>query len=250
MKQFIALCCILLLATNIKAQKKVNQPRVLIVKEKNISMQGKHIDLNTDGLPAMISTSFNLVTEPIHFHVINASDHKDIKWNNGIFNFKKQSPERVSWTVKNTSDALNMDVEGTIKPDGELKYIVKITALNDVDLENIRLHLPFTSETAKLVKGLGRKEETRPDVVDWKWNTAMEKLWIGNVNGGIQYVLMDNKHKALPTSWANNGNGGIHIEQKGKAILADNYSAEQHMKKGDVLYYNFSMLITSEAIPN
>lgn len=250
MKQFIALCCILLLATNIKAQKNVGQARVLVVKEKNISMQGKQIDLNADGLPAMISTSFNLVTEPIHFHVINASDHKDIKWNNGTLHIKKQSPGEVSWVVKNTSDALNMDVEGAIKPDGELNYTVKVTALNDIDLENIRLHLPFTTETAKLVKGLGKKEEIRPEVIDWKWNKAMEKLWIGNVNGGLQYVLTDNKHRTFPKSWANNGNGGIHIEQKGKAILADNYSTEQHMKKGDVLYYNFSMLITSDAIPN
>ncbi|MEQ7800337.1 glycoside hydrolase domain-containing protein [Pedobacter sp. ASV1-7] len=250
MKKIITLCCITLLATNIKAQKNADQPRTLVVKEKSISMPGKQIDLNTDGLPAMISTSLNLVTEPIHFHIINAADHKDIRWNNGILHFKKQSPEKVSWIVKNTSDALSMDIEGVIKPDGELNYTVKIKALNDINLENIRLHLPFTPETAKIVKGLGRKEETWPEIVDWKWNTAMEGLWIGNAYGGLQYVLTDKKHKILPTSWSNNGNGGIHVEQKGKAILADNYSAEQHMKKGDVLYYNFNMLITSDAIPN
>lgn len=250
MKQIIVLCCILLLASHSEAQKNIKQADVLTVKDKHISMQGKQVDLNSDGFPAMISTSFNLVTEPIHFHVINASNHKDIKWTNGILNIKTQGPKKVSWAVKNTSDSLNMDIECVLKPTGELSYTVKIIALNDINLDNVRLHLPFTTDAAKLIKGLGQKERVRPEVVDWKWDSAMEKIWIGDTNGGLQYMLTDNKHKTLPASWANAGHGGIHIEQKGKAILADNYSAEQHMKKGDVLYYNFSMLITSDANPN
>lgn len=246
MKQTIALAILLLLIKNADAQE--NQPAYapLTIKEKTISLTGKQIDLNTDGLPGMIRTSFNLVTEPIHFHVTRSSNHTDIKWKNGEFTFKEQKPEKVSWAVKNSSDSLEMNIDGLLDAKGNLYYTVKITALDDIDLDNIRLHIPFTPETAKLIKGLGQKEGPRPNAVDWKWKAAnkdQEKIWIGDVNGGLQYLLQGNR-KGIPVSWANQGNGGIHIEQKGNSILADNYSGDHHMKKGEALYYNFSMLIT------
>lgn len=249
MKQTIALLVVLLLVKNANAQKNTTTYAALVVKEKSINLPGKQLDLNRDGLPAMIQTSFNLVTEPIHFHVVNGKNHKDIKWKSGAFNYTTQKPDKVSWAVKNTSDSLNMDVDGLIKADGKLTYTVKITALNDINLDNIRMHIPFTPEAAKFVKGLGQKEELRPNAIDWKWSadkTAEAKVWVGDVTGGLQFELTDNQHKQIPASWANAGNGGIHIEQKGKAILADNYSGEHHLKKGDVLYYNFSLLITPD----
>lgn len=153
---------------------------------------------------------------------------------NGAFNYTSQKPEIVSWSVKNTSDSLNMDVDGLIKADGKLAYVVKITALHDINLDNIRMHIPFTKEAAKFVKGLGQKEELRPEAMDWKWSTdkaAEAKVWVGDVTGGLEFELTDNQRKKIPASWANDGHGGIHIEQKGKAILADNYSAEHHLKK-------------------
>ena len=245
MNRTIALLLFVLLTKTTVAQNTNTAP---ILKDKSISMQGKQLDINTDGLPAMVKTSFNLVTEPIHFHVINAANHKDVKWKSGELNFKDKKNEHISWSVKNSSDSLDMDVKATVKADGMIKYTVKITALNDINLENIRLHIPFTKEAAKSIKGLGTKEGLRPEVVDWKWSTTkakQDKVWLGDVNGGLQYKLTDKQHKNAPLSWSNEGQGGIHIEQKGKAILADNYSGEHHMKKGDVLYYNFNLLITS-----
>jgi hypothetical protein len=77
------------------------------------------------------------------------------------------------------------------------------------------------------------------------------------VNAGLQYSLHDEnyvrplntnfylqKPLLLPTSWGNGTNGGIDIGEKGKSILANNYSGERSMKKGDVLNYNFNLLIT------
>lgn len=248
MKKIIAVCFILLWFNRSQAQTNKNQSATLIIKDKNIAMPGKQIEINTDGFPAMIHTSLNLVTEPIHFHVVNAANHKDIKWKSSALNIKTQKPQKVSWAVKNTSDSLTMDVEGTIKPDGTLNYVVKISALQNVNLDNIRLHLPFTKEATKNMKGLIQQEGVRPEVVDWKWNAAQsvktEKVWLGDNSSGLQYKLTDNKHKSVPKSWSNNGMGGIHIEQKGKAILADNYSGGRSLKKGEVLYYNFEMLIT------
>jgi hypothetical protein len=246
MKQTIALFIVLFLFKNTNAQE-------ITVTDKTISIPGKQVILHTDGFPAMIQTSFKLITEPIHFHLPAAATHKDIKVKSNELKFTAKKPTKVSWTVINTSDSLNMEVAGSFNSKGELAYLVKFTALNNINLDDIRLHIPFTPEAAKYIKGLGQKAEARPEVVDWKWAAATKganKVWVGDTNGGLQYELTDNQHKNIPASWSNSNKGGIHIEQKGKAILADNYSGDRHLKKGQVLYFNFTMLITDKQNSN
>lgn len=251
MKQIIALTFILFLAKDIQAQETATIYPPLTVKGTSIFLPGKQLDVNTDGFPAMIQTSFKLITEPIHFHIPRLANHKDIKFKSTALAISKSAPDKVTWMVNNTSDSLNMEVKGSLNLYGQMSYVVKITALNNIDLENIRLHIPITPEAAKYVRGLHQTSDERVPAIDWKWATTgkdQSKVWIGNTTGGLQYTLQDNKHKALPISWSNGDKGGIHIEQKGKAILADNYSGEHHMKKGEVLYYNFSMQITAEMV--
>jgi hypothetical protein len=104
------------------------------------------------------------------------------------------------------------------------------------------------------------KGEQRPDSVLWKWDVAnknQDGAWIGNVNAGLHYSLRDEnyvrplntnfylqKPLLLPTSWGNDNKGGIDIFQKGNSILSDNYTGPRSMKKGEVLYFNFNLLIT------
>lgn len=220
----------------------------LTVNEKTLSFPGTQVVLNPDGFPAMIQTSFKLITEPIHFHLPASANHKDIKLKNGELKFSAQKTDEAKWSVKNTSDSLIMQVNASFNTKGLLTYRVEVIALDDIDLDNIRLHLPITPEAAKSIKGLGLKEQSRPEAVDWKWangHKGDDKVWIGSTGGGIQYWLTGRQPKTAPSGWSNSGKGGIHVEQKGKAILADNYSGEHHLKKGEALSYNFSMLITT-----
>ncbi|ALL05140.1 hypothetical protein AQ505_06310 [Pedobacter sp. PACM 27299] len=243
----------------------------LLVKDQSISLLGRKVTLNKDGFPAQIQTFFtpemtefsktgkDILTEPIHFHVKN-SKNKDFVWKNGPLTFTEQQPGTVKWNNTNTSDSLKMEVGATIEFDGFLSYTVKLIALQDLKLNDVRLHIPFTPEASKYMMGLGLKGGNMPDSLKWKWDVAhknQDGAWIGDVNAGLQYTLKDNhyvrplntnfylqKPLLLPTSWGNEGKGGIQVFKKGKAILADNYSGEQIMKKGDTLYYNFNLLIT------
>ncbi|MEO8110235.1 MAG: glycoside hydrolase domain-containing protein, partial [Ginsengibacter sp.] len=124
----------------------------------------------------------------------------------------------------------------------------------------ITMHIPFKKDITKYMMGLGQKGSYRPEKFEWKWDVAhknQDGAWIGNVNAGLQYSLRDERYVRplntnfylqkpllLPSSWGNGDKGGITIAEKGKSILANNYSGERHMKKGDVLYYNFNLLIT------
>ena len=238
-----------------------------------ISLLGRRVQLNQQGFPEQIQTFFtpemtdtvsqpnNMLAENIHFHFTRKSDGKDIRLTNGGLTYTERSPGTVSWKANSTAAELSMEVTGSLEFDGFLNYTVAVTAVQDLDLKDIVMHIPFQKEVARYMMGLGQKGGQRPDsMYHWKWDVAhknQDGVWIGTVNAGLQYSLRDEhyvrplntnfylqKPLIAPGSWDNEGKGGIDIGIKGRSMLANNYSGARSMKKGDVLYYNFTLLIT------
>ncbi|MES2378304.1 MAG: glycoside hydrolase domain-containing protein [Bacteroidota bacterium] len=244
----------------------------LLVADKTISLLGRKVVLNNSGFPEKIQTFFtpemtemtttpkNILNENIHFHIVNAATHKDIAFKNAGVTFTQKDAGTVKWQSVNTSDPLQMDVNASIEFDGYMNYRVKLTALSDVSLDDIKFHIPFDKGASKYLMGLGQKGGLRPDSVKWKWEVATKNqdgAWVGDVNAGLQYSLRDEnyvrplntnfylqKPLLLPTSWGNGGKGGITMAVKGPNMLAENYTGARTMKKGDVLYFNFTLLVT------
>ncbi len=236
-----------------------------------ISLLGRKVTIDKTGFPAQMQSYFtqemtgvgnqpkDLLTEPIHFH-FTKSDAKDITFTSSSIDYTAQSEGTISWQVKNISPEIEMDVNASLEFDGFINYRVKVIALQDVGFNNISLHIPMQPGIAKYMLGLGNTGQKRPDSINWKWNVATQNqdgAWLGDVNAGLQFSLRDQhyvrplntnfylqKPLLLPASWGNDNKGGIHISQKGKAVLVDNYSGMRSMKKGDTLYYNFRMLFT------
>ncbi len=238
-----------------------------------ISLLGRNIKLGQQGFPEQIQTFFtpemtelsttpnNVLAENIHFHFTRKTDGKDIRLKTQGVQFTRKTPGTVQWHAISVSDELQMDVSASLEFDGFLAYTVKVTALQDLDLKDIVMHIPFQNEAAVYMMGLGQKGGYRPDsMYHWKWDVAhknQDGAWIGTVNAGLQYSLRDEhyvrplntnfylqKPLLAPASWANGGNGGIDIGIKGKSMLANNYSGPRQLKKGDALYYDFNLLIT------
>jgi hypothetical protein len=174
--------------------------------------------------------------------------------------FITKEPGTVVWEGGSASSSLRMEVHASLEFDGFVAYTVKFIALEDIDLKDIRFHIPLHPEAAKYLIGLNRPGGYRPDTLQWKWDVAhknQDGAWIGNVNEGLQFSLRDEhyvrplntnfyllKPLILPSSWGNQGKGGIDIGKKGAAILVDAYSGDRTLHKGDTLYYNFNLLIT------
>ncbi len=242
----------------------------LIIKGNSINLSGRKLVLNADGFPKQIQTFFtpemtgvsNKANEVIAkpFELIAEDDKGKINWKNNPLQFISKTPGTVTWTASSTSASLTMDVKASLEFDGFLAYMVKLTATNDIDLKDISLQIPFTSTASKYMMGLGQKGGFRPENFEWKWDVVhknQDGAWIGNVNAGMQFSLRDEnyvrplntnfylqKPLLLPTSWGNDGKGGIIIKENNKTITVNNYSGERKMKKDDVLYYNFTLLIT------
>lgn len=244
----------------------------LVVKDTEISLLGRKLVLGSNGFPNQIQTFFtpemtsigtkpnDILTAPAAFHFIDAAGKESLKWKNSGLKFLKKEAGTVSWESSSTSQALQMDVTGSIEFDGFVSYAVKITALEDATFNDINFHMPLQSSASKYMMGLGQKGGDRPQTFDWKWDVAhknQDGAWIGNVNAGLQFSLRDEKYSRplntnfylqkpllLPSSWGNENKGGITITPNQKTVLVNAYSGNRTMKKGDVLYYNFNLLIT------
>ncbi|MGO4294659.1 glycoside hydrolase domain-containing protein [Chitinophaga sp. RAB17] len=244
----------------------------LEIKDSVISLLGRKVGINKDGFPAQIQTFFtpemttlssqakNIFTEPVHFHFTAAATGKDLPWQSNGWQITSKEDGKISWKAVNTTTGLQMEVNASLEFDGFMDYTVKVTALEDVSLKEITMHLPFDKGAAKYMMGLNQKGGLRPEKIDWKWdvkNKNQDGAWIGDVNAGIQFNLRDEnyvrplntnfylqKPLLLPTSWGNGDKGGITIGEKGKAILVNSYSGERTLHKGEVLYYNFHLIIT------
>lgn len=244
----------------------------LEVQGTTISLLGRKVELDKNGFPKQIQTFFspemtdytntpnNLLAENIHFHFVRKSDGKNIKLNDGGIEFTRKQAGTVQWKSTSANDSLQMDITGRLEFDGFMFYTVKVTALKDIDLKDVTMHIPFNKTAATYLMGLGQKGGERPEKFEWKWDVAnknQDGAWLGNVNAGLQYSLRDEKYirplntnfylqkpLLLPTSWGNGNKGGVTIGIKGSSMLVNNYTGEREMKKGEIQYYNFTLLIT------
>lgn len=244
----------------------------LQVQGNSISLLGRKIELSADGFPSQLQSFFtpemtalqrepnNLLAAPVHFNIVSKTNEPVTQWKQSGIEFTTQNAGTVQWKTSNASDALNMQVTGLLEFDGFISYNVKLIALQDAALKEISLQIPFNKQSATYMMGLGQKGGFRPADFAWKWNVATKNqdgAWIGDVNIGLQYSLRDEKYirplntnfylqkpLLLPSSWGNNNKGGIIIKEEGDQVIADNYSGERTMKKGDTLFYNFTLLLT------
>ncbi|HQZ82331.1 MAG TPA: DUF6067 family protein [Pyrinomonadaceae bacterium] len=248
----------------------------IVVSGNELSILGRKITLDgASGLPSRIETFFtpemtsigrtptSVLAGPMKVE-IEGSDNSVLGSRASPLRITERSPGTVKWTAENTfpngGKKLTMEVSGTLEFDGSLSYDVKLTANDDVDLNDIRLRIPFAKDSAEYMLGLGEKGRKTPDELKWKWDVATKNqdgAWLGAVNGGMQFSLRDEKYVRplntnfylqkpllLPTSWGNQNKGGIDISTERGLRTVTAYSGPRLMKKGDVLYYNFTLLIT------
>ncbi|MHC0445581.1 glycoside hydrolase domain-containing protein [Flavobacterium sp. 3-218] len=243
----------------------------LTVNNSEIALLGRKLILAPNGFPAQIQTFFtpemtsvgtkanDILSAPIDFHFVDAAG-KELQWKNSGVKFTKKEAGTVSFENTSTSKSAQMEVNATVEFDGFVHYTVKVTALEDVTFNDINFQMPMQPTSAKYMMGLGQKGGDRPATFDWKWDVAhknQDGAWIGAVNSGLQFSLRDEKYSRplntnfylqkpllLPTSWGNENKGGITITPNQKSVLVNAYSGARTMKKGDVLYYNFNLLIT------
>jgi len=242
----------------------------LKVNQHTISLLGRRLTLNESGFPNSIDTYFteemtSIGTTPNHilshpFELNVKSSGITQRWQGAKLTIKQSEPGTVTWSSINRTADVSMSVHGRAEFDGFINYEVKIIALRDATLDDIQMVIPFSEAASDYMMGLNEKGTKLPESYHWKWDVAhknQDGAWIGNVNAGLQFSLRDEKYVRplntnfylskpllLPTSWGNGGEGGIDINKNASGADVTSYSGKRTVKKGDVLYYNFTLMIT------
>jgi hypothetical protein len=236
-----------------------------------VSILGRKLGISDNGLPESIISFFGpsnqsfiekgkpVVSKPFHF-VIEKSDGKEIHLSPGKLNIIRQTPSLIEWNVLNTSDEVVLECTGQMEFDGFVDYHLKLTSKVPLKVKDIRLEIPIARGKAEYMMGLGHEGGYRPSEWSWKWDVATKQqdaLWVGSVDGGLRIKWKDENYVRpliniyyeykplnLPLSWGNAGEGGVKLSQKNDDVLINAFSGNREMKSGDVLNYDFELLIT------
>jgi hypothetical protein len=235
-----------------------------------VSCLGREVALDQMGFPEMIKSFYsiemthftkepvNLLASPVKFIIEDAKD-SPLKFEAQLLTYTKEKPGTIAWTNTLNNSALKMTVNGQLEFDGCMEYQVSMKALKDLSLNDVKLQIPYSAGMAQYFMGMGQKGGIRPDSFLWKWDQQknQDAVWIGNVNGGIQASFKDTnyirplntnfylqKPLNMPPSWFNEGRGGCTTQINVQRYLLTTYSGKRTIKKGEVLHFNFRLLIT------
>ncbi len=235
-----------------------------------ISILGRDITISDNGLPASVVTFFDasnqalnetgeyVVKDPFRF-VIEKEDGRQVKLIPDKISFTEKSDARVSWKVTSVSEEFNIELSGKMEFDGFVDYKLKLIAKEPIKIKDIRLEIPVAPNMAEYMMGLGHEGGFR--IPDWKWKWDVTKnqdmLWVGSVNGGIRIKLKAENYVRpllnvyykfgplnLPASWGNEGKGGVNIVDRGSNVVINAYSGSRVIDEGEILNYNFELLLT------
>lgn len=249
-------------------------PYVPIAVEGNaIDWLGGRLVLGNNGLPAAIATRYDtrnrldstvsnpVLAAPMRF-VVETADGRTERFAAQRTVLKRLSDGRAGWTAAGRLGELRIEVEGTMEFDGFGELNMRVISKKDLEIEDIRLEVPYTAYAARYAMGLGRRGGFRqPDAPAFVWDTVrhQDALWMGNVNAGLNLKFKDpsnyrrplvNIYYALgrlrmPGSWGNGGRGGVRVaETADSAVVVTAYSGPRTIRKGETLDFGLEMLVT------
>ena len=234
------------------------------------SILGRKMEIAENGLPSSIVSYFGpsnqsltdkgepVVKNPVRF-IIETENGVIVRLNPGEIAFGDKTPSKVRWKVLNTSADFDLEINGQMEFDGFVSYGLKLTAKTQVSIKDIRLEIPVIKQKAEYMMGLGHEGGLRTSEWKWKWDTAknQDMIWLGAVNGGLRLKLKAENYVRplinvyykfgplnLPPSWGNDGKGGVDVLESSGEVLLKAYSGVREMAAGEVLNYDFELLIT------
>jgi len=236
--------------------------RPLVRKGRTFDILGRQVRLSRSGLPAAISSFFGPNNQTLSAEgqsilgarfrfVIETSEGKTLRLRPKELRFTKEVSSTLAWTVKSTSDEVELLLEAHAEFDGFLAYTLKLNPLQDLQVKDIRLEIPLAPNMSKYMMGMGQTGGLRPDEWNWKWDVqkkSQDAVWVGGVNGGLRLKLKGANYRRQlvniyyeycplnqPKSWGNDGRGGADILTTSEGALIKAYCGARELRKGQTL---------------
>jgi hypothetical protein len=218
------------------------------IKNNIISILGRKLTFNEYGLPSRITSSFtesnhsatgadrDILSNPIKFDIIQ--EGKLTKFSGSKPKITMKEAGLIAWNTILNSENLNIVLNAKMECDGNVDYVVKVKANKEISIDNVKLIIPYKKAVAKYLMGLGMRGGNCPERVEWKWGQPDHRVWVGDVNAGMQLNLHDDK------GWRNEEKGGCNFESLDKECVLTAFTGKRTMKKGEELEFHFALLIS------
>jgi hypothetical protein len=242
------------------------------VNENRISLLGRTVALNQIGLPESILSHFSetmtdtnaegreMLSAPVNL-VVEHADKQLAKWQAEGFEITEKKDGAIGWKAAAKAGALSLKLNARMEYEGTVEFKVALTSSEAVEVKDIRLEIPLNSEIAQYMMGMGYMGGKKPLHFQWKWDKKynQDSIWVGDVNAGIQASFKDKNYDRplntnfyhskplnMPPSWFNEGKGGceINLSKDKKSYLIQTFSGERVIEKGEVLNFDFRLMIT------
>lgn len=231
---------------------------------------GRSLQVASNGLPSEINSYFSssnqniteiatpVLSNAFRF-VVEKEDGTIINLKPGAIEFTESTPAAVAWRVKNAAPECELICSGRLEFDGFVDYKLALKALKPLIIKDIRLEIPVRKSSAEYMMGLNHEGGLRPESWEWSWDTTknQDAIWLGAVNAGLRLKLKSDNYTLplvniyydfgrlqLPPSWGNDNKGGVTIAEQADAVMVNAYSGSRTMKPGNVLHYDFELLVT------
>ena len=241
----------------------------ITLKNDIITVLGRRIVLNQNGLPKQIESLFSptnetlaqtateVLSKPITFEV-ELQNGQCVSLS-GAYEVVSHADGALRITSSTTNGNLSLLFEATYEFDGYTEYSVTASAKTPIDVRDIRLCIPYTKEASTYQMGLGRKGGLWQQSLDWHWDATLNQdtLWMGTVNAGLMLRLKDASYEKpymliyyhykplnLPACWHNGGLGGIRAEKTENGALLTAYSGSRTLLPNEPLTFLFDMTVT------
>ncbi len=213
----------------------------------------KKFTLGRTGMPGQIAVErAEILSQPLAFVVETQSGIEEFSLPRDVKQLKNE-PGIMIGAWSSSSKNIELTGTGSIESDGYINYKVKLKALHNISINDIRLEIPFNSEIAQYMMGMGLPGTTIPETHQAKWKGPYDSFWVGNTHAGLwcelrgstyHGPLLNLYHPAPPGSWYNNDNGGFRIEKGTDQTKAIIYSGKRDLKSGESIDFEWSLLIT------
>ena len=231
---------------------KSNEP-IGYLGDRTYLIANKKLKMDRSGMPGSIRVSeAEILAHPLAFVVETKNGPEKFSLPEDV-TLLKNTPGAMSGGWNSTSENFRISGVGIIESDGYINYKIHLKALNDVNVNDIRLEIPVNPEIAEYMMGMGLPGTIVPQNHVAKWKGPYDSFWIGNAQAGIwcelrggtyNGPLLNLYHPAPPASWYNENKGGFKIEKDANETKGVVYSGKRDLKTGESLDFEWSMLIT------
>ena len=119
----------------------------------------------------------------------------------------EESDGIVRWKMTGAAGDIALICNAKMEFDGYLEYNFEVSSTNDIDVNDIRLEIPFNADIAMYTMGMGQVGGKCPSDLSWKWEVKnnQDGIWIGDVNAGMQIRFWaENYDRPLNTNFYQN----------------------------------------------